>query len=345
MKVYFQIMILIVVATFFSCENQENEFDDFGITTTWFPYQSPARTLILGNYDVGFNDNDNAFKFEIGAKLSGLYENTVNRSFFYEIDESLLDTVADVEALPSSYYSIETPSPVTIPAGRMDGRLVVQLNDDFFNDPKSFYPKKDSINYVIPIRITRIENIDSLLTGLPADGIVNPHRLVESDWEVQPKDYTLFGIKYINKYHGFYFKRGADQVQSNTIDETSVYSADFVEDDLVREVIISGRNNVIIENNVIRRGGLQSPGTVAIELAFDDSENCTITSADGNYNVAGTGKFVIDGDEWGGKKRDAIFVNYSYDDVLNNERHTVIDTFVVRNRGVVFESFPIVIKE
>ena len=346
MKGYYQIMMLIVVATFLSCENQPNQFDDFGITTAWFPYQTPARTIILGNYDVGFNDNDNDFKFEIGAKLSGLYENKIDRNYYYEIDESLLDTIANVEALPSAYYTIETPNPVTIPAGRMDGRITVKLNDNFFNDPKSFYPKKDSVNYVIPLVMNKIERIDSILTGLRADGVTNPHRLIEDDWEIKPKDYTLFGIKFINKYHGKYFKRGADKVLSSTLDTTVVYSAEFVENDLVRDVVISGRNNVIIEENIVRRGGLQSPGTVAIELAFDENENCTISSPDGAYNVSGTGTFVKEGGEWGGEKRDAIFINYTYDDpVNNNENHVVIDTLVIRNRGVVFESFPIVIKE
>jgi len=227
----------------------------------------------------------------------------------------------------------------------MDGRITVKLNDNFFNDPKSFYPKKDSVNYVIPLVMNKIERIDSILTGLRADGVTNPHRLIEDDWEIKPKDYTLFGIKFINKYHGKYFKRGADKVLSSTLDTTVVYSAEFVENDLVRDVVISGRNNVIIEENIVRRGGLQSPGTVAIELAFDENENCTISSPDGAYNVSGTGTFVKEGDEWGGEKRDAIFINYTYDDLVNNENHVVTDTLVIRNRGVVFESFPIVIKE
>ena len=45
-----------------------------------------------------------------------------------------------------------------------------------------------------------------LLTGEPAEGVTNPISIKADDWQTLPKDYTLFGIKYMNKYQGIYLR-------------------------------------------------------------------------------------------------------------------------------------------
>ncbi len=94
-----------------------------------------------------------------------------------------------------------------LPAGSIKGRIKVQLTEQFFNDPLSFAPL-NSVNYVIPLIITQVENLDTILGGKPL--ISNPSRVVATDWEILPKDYTLYGIKFMNKYQATYLRRGVD---------------------------------------------------------------------------------------------------------------------------------------
>jgi len=119
----------------------------------------------------------------------------------------------------------------------------------------------------------------------------------------------------------------------------STYHAKYVEKDELVKLTTSGKDNVELSNRV-RRGDNVSPGDINFELVFGNDGNCTIRSFSNDaYNVTGTGKFVENGDTWGDKKRDVIYLDYSYTDAANNEKHMVKDTLVVRNRDVVFEEF------
>ncbi|MGC9376024.1 MAG: DUF5627 domain-containing protein, partial [Bacteroidales bacterium] len=245
--------------------------------------------------------------------------------------------------LPSSYYTIETESPVTIPVGSIKGRIQVQLTEQFFNDTLSFAPVNE-VNYAIPLLITDIENLDTLLVGVPL--VSNPSRANAADWDIAPKDYTFYGIKFMNKYQAIYLRRGVDKM-TNVANETvsSIYHAEYVEQDELTELITTGKNSVKL-SNLVRRGEASSPGDVNIKLVFSEDDNCAIRSfGDDAYNVSGSGRFVEGGDSWGGKERDVIYLDYNYTDVANNETHAVKDTLVVRNRNVVFEEFAIELSE
>lgn len=331
------LILLVVIFGIFSCENQDKDFDDYGTTAVYFPFQTPVRSLILGKYDLGFNDNDNNHRFEIGVTMTGVYNNDKDRKVYYEVAPELLDGVTNVQALPTKYYTIEGESPVTIPAGSIKGRIPVQLTEDFFDDTLSF-AGENMVNYVIPLLITKIEELDTLLVGIPI--VSNPMRVNPDDWEIQPKDYTLYGIKFMNKYQGIYLRRGVDEMTNSAGEKTkSVYHAEYVVKDELVDLTTTGKNNVEL-TNIVRRGSLSSPGNVNIELSFDDEGKCTISSFDGDlYNVSGSGEFVEDGDEWGDEARDVIYLNYNYTDAVNNETHAVKDTLVIRDRNVIFEEF------
>ena len=333
--------LLLIIAVFLgivACENQDTDFEDFGITACYFPYQTPARTLILGKYDLGINENDNNHIFEIGVTMGGVYTNEEDRRVYFELAPQLIEGYDSiVQVLPESYYSIETSSPVTIPAGSIKGRITVQLNDAFFEDTLSFAPL-NQVNYVVPLLITGVENLDSVLSGKPL--VDDPSRLVAEDWEILPKDYTLYGIKFINKYHAMYLRRGVDAMtDASSTTVYSIYRGEYVERDELVMVTTTGNNSVEL-SNIVRRGSASSPGSVNIELLFDDNGDCTIQSfEDDPYNVSGTGSFVENGGFWGGEEHDAMFLEYSYTDAANNETHVVNDTLVVRDRNVVFEEF------
>ncbi|MCF7561566.1 DUF5627 domain-containing protein [Sabulilitoribacter multivorans] len=376
MKIKF-LIILALAFSFMACENQENEFDDFGSTSVYFPFQTPVRTLILGEYDLGFNENDNNGRFEIGVVMSGVYENKIDRRVHFELAPELIDPVqlagigvdsVNVKVLPAAYYTIEQQSPVTIPSGSTKGRIPVQLEDAFFDDPLSF-AEFGEVHYVIPLRITDYEELDSLLTGVPAEGVTNPIKVKADDWDQAPKDYTLYGIKFMNKYQGIYLRRGEDKIvgtsekftlatgitETTVIDTSTVYRAEFVVQDELTPVSTAGRNKAI-STNLIRRAGIPSNSTVSLELTFNDNEEITITNADDESDIVitGSGRFLEDGDEWGGEKRDVIYLEYEYRDleivetlVFGQVRsrstldlmHTVKDTLVIRDRDVKFEEF------
>ncbi|WP_168796632.1 DUF5627 domain-containing protein [Cognatitamlana onchidii] len=369
-------MICAIAFSILACENQENEFDDFGSTSVYFPFQTPVRTLIQGKYDLGFNDNDNNGRFEMGVVMSGVYENGTDRRVFFEVDPSLIDLAdlgasgINVKVLPEAYYTIEQESPVTIPAGSTKGRIPVQLNDAFFDDPLSFVVEKDSVNYVLPVRITGYEGLDSLLTGVPNVGITDPKRVRDTDWATLPKDYTLFGIKFMNKYQGIYLRRGEDKIvgtsekftvatgetETTVIDTSTIYKQEYVVQDELAPVSTAGRNKAIT-SNIIRRADIPSGGDILLDLTFNDNEEITISNADEESDIVitGSGRFVEDGDAWGGKSRDVMYLEYEYQDVAVEEEyllgiillsrttleltHTVNDTLVVRDRDVVFEEF------
>ena len=150
----------------------------------------------------------------------------------------------------------------------------------------------------------------------------------------------------MNKYQGIYLRRGEDvMTDADGTSVTSEYRADFIEQDELVTLTTNGRFSVTYTNRV-RRGEGSSPGDVNMELQFNDNDECTVTSIDGDpYDVTGTGRFVDDGDEWGGKKRDVIYLNYQYTDTINDETHAVMDTLVIRNRDVKFEEFIIELTE
>ncbi len=339
------IVTVLIASSMVGCENQPIDFDDYDITTCYFPYQTPARSILLGKYKPGFNESDINHQFEIGLTMSGVYENEIDREVHFQVDESLLQGVVNVTALPQAYYSIETESPVTIPAGSTKGRISVQLTEAFFEDNMSLAPL-DSVNYVVPMIITDAVGLDSILQGDAADGVSNPVRTNAGDWSVQPKDFTLYGIKFINKYHGNYLRRGTDVLDTFNIatstyeyDTTIVYHEKYTERDEVVMLTSTSLSKVVL-SSPIRRGDLATPGDIDLLLTFDQSENCAVF--DNNTMVEiGNGAFIENGDSWGGEDQDVIHIEYSFLDTINNEMHLVSDTLVIRDRAVVFEEFTI----
>jgi len=336
--------LLLALIALVACSNKDWEYDDYDYTSCYFPYQTPVRTLLLGKYDQGFNDNDNNHTFQIGATMAGVYTNDEERTVYYQVDPSLLNGVDNVAALPSHYYEILDPSPVKINVGSTKAIINVKLTDAFFTDSLSFNTNANEVSYVIPLKLTEVDGLDSILSGVAADNVLTPRLYYADDWVTQPKDYCLFGIKYINKYHGYYLQRGVDVATSDTEVIESVYHAEFVEQDEVTRVVTAGYNKVLVTNR-IRRGTAKSPGDVVLLLTFDDNNNCSVESAQGDaYNVTGSGRMLENGDTWGGKEQDVIYLDYTYDDVVNSESHSVKDTLVIRDRDVKFEAFEVLLK-
>ena len=167
---------LIFVSMLAAC-NKDWKFPDYNYSTVYFPYQSPVRTLVLGE-DIYDNTLDNQHKFLIMAAMGGVYENTKNISLSLAVDNSLTQklkfnsaTGADAIAMPSSYYILPKNLTITIPAGQVMGGIEVQLTDAFFADPLAV-----KNTYIIPLRIVTVTNVDSVLRGRTTRAVADPRQ-------------------------------------------------------------------------------------------------------------------------------------------------------------------------
>lgn len=327
-------LIIILMLGMLSCHNAEVDFPDFDYTTVYFPYQYPVRTLVLGDYILD-NESDNNLKFLISARVGGMYTNDRDWSLDFEINEDLSKNIIyngdTLEMLPSQYFTLEPENTILIPKGEFSGGTEVQLTEAFLDDPLSV-----KIHYVIPLTITST-NADSILSGYTLS--TNPDPRISGNWSISPRNFTLFGIKYVNAYHGKYLHRGASVIKdaiSGSVIETIVYRQSYVEKDEVWSLTTTGRNEVTVTG--VLRSSPSSPGNFIMKLNFNSNGGCTITNdVSSTFPVTGTGKFVHDGDEWGNEKRDVIHINYQV--TQGTKIHTITDTLVFRDKDVRFEEF------
>ena len=135
----------------------------------------------------------------------------------------------------------------------------------------------------------------------------------------------------MNKYQGIYLRRGEDAAlgsnesvtvfangdptvtETENIEGSTVYRSEFVVGDELLPLSTAGRNEATTTIGV-RRPGIATNSTLSLLLTFNDNEEITVTNADpaSNIIVTGSGKFVEDGDEWGGESRDVIYLDFQY---------------------------------
>jgi hypothetical protein len=330
------IKLFVVLSVFFGCNTALPEFDDFDYTAVYFPIQYPIRTLSLGEEEFD-NSLDKELKFHIAPNIGGMYENRKTWTVDFVIDENLAKDLTDIsgnplKALPQSYYSLSPAGRVEISPGSFKGMIQVQLNEDFLDDPMAF-----KTHYVIPLRIIA-SSADSILTGEAVEGIASPDPRIPSHWVVRPRNFVLFGIKYVNPYHGTYLHHGRNIRfdQNNNPVDTAVYRQIYLVNNPLYQLTTEGKNVVHTNGISSFRGAIG--GQYKMELTFADNGDIVVGSLPGaRWATSGTGKYVVGGGEWGQKPRDAIYLSYQYQD--GNNRHQVTDTLIFRNRGLRFEEF------
>jgi hypothetical protein len=317
-----------------SCENMRFDYKDYDFQAVYFPFQYPVRTLSLGNDKID-NLLDKQHKFHIGVSIGGLYmENSKDWTVNYAADNTLVENYLinasndTLRVLPASYYTLNPTGTVTIPKGSFSGLIEVQLTDAFFSDPRAV---KGS--YVIPLKLTAT-SADSILSGKALQGLTVPaDRHIEAHWVSQqtPKDYTLFGIKYVNPYHGKWLRRCQiveKNPANNTIISTTVIRNTYIE----RDQIVALNTNSMSE---VTSNYVGNSFTSTMKLSVSRT-NVTVTSGTGSLVAAGTGTFVTNGQSWGGKPYDALYLNYSYT-LANGNKCSVMDTLVFRDRAIVVQ--------
>lgn len=292
MKRYIKMVaaLLALMASFTACENGDQAFDDYeGGTTAYFAYQSPVRTIVLGDdeYDTTL---DKAHKLKILATFGGSY-NGRNATVNVAVDNSLCDnlTFADgtpVKAMPKEYYQLSTTAFKF--NGGMQGGTEVQLTDAFFKDPDAV-----KNTYVIPLVMQNQTGFDRIATGTLKEGKTGS-RTNASIWETAPRDYVMYCVKYQNKYSGWWLtnhntstenieKASQVQITTRTLN-SSVYTVEFQE------------GSKILKADLL--------------LTFDDKENCTITSLTEGVKATGSGSWADNGiHSWNNKDRDLMELN------------------------------------
>lgn len=321
-----------MLLTFTACESSDNEFPDFDYQTVYFGNQYGLRTVELGEDEFIDNTLDNQHKVVIKAAWGGGYTNRKNVIIDTQVDESLCDNLyfkgsnTPVTPMPSSYYTLAS-NQIRIPKGEIMGGIEVQLTDAFFADEKSL-----GNYYVIPMKMTSVQGADSILQGKAAVG--SPVLTNSGHWSVQPKNFVLYAVKYVNPWHGEYLRRGVDQAVINGVSSQLVRHEQYVEKD--EKVNISTKS---LERNLLHLSTRDEKGNIFkydLSLTFDKDGNCTVNSPSDDLAISGSGKFVKKGEKksLGGKDRDAIYLDYTVDFKTKNMQYATKDTLVLSSRGV-----------
>ena len=334
--------VLAAALTLVGCHNFDTDFPDYLYTTGYFPYQFPVRTLVLGN-DQYPNENDNAGRFVISAAMGGVYTNKIDRVINFKVDESLCRGVAFsngdvIKALPSAYYTLSNTSQITIPKGEYNGGITVQLTDAFFNDPDAI-----KNTYVVPLVMTGTNDLDSLLVG----STTNPSadRRFSSEWTVAPKDFTMFGIKFITELHGNWFHYGSATItMKDGTSETVEYKVpdDFNHDVTNNEHVMlttTGRHTSTLSQKL---KGTKMNLTPTLVFTHN-GENVTISAPAGaDYTVSGTGTYKLDTtsayNRWSNKDRYVVTYSFTVTDAAGNV-YKATDYLVQRDRAVKLETY------
>ena len=336
--------VLLMTLGIFSCKNQSWSFPDFDYTTTYFPNQYPLRTLVFGDY-VYDNSGDNKLQFLISADMGGVYSNKKDINVGFAVDTTLTtnlftSTGGKIKAMPAAWYTLSNTSQLVIPSGSFSGGVTVQLTNAFTADTNSV-----GAYWVVPLKITS-STTDSVLMG--RSGMTNPDPRIASNWAVAPKNFTLFGVKYVNEWHGKYLLRGTDvikRVSDGVAIDSVKYHTQFLEGNAVVSLLTSRRNQVKYSNSIKRNGG--SPGSFEMKLDFQASDikqaTLTTTTKYPQNPVTGTAKMVRGAESWGNIPRDVIYLSYTIQNHNNttnqDEIHYVKDTLVFRDKAVKYEEF------
>ncbi len=317
-----------------SCKNQEVDFPNFDYTTTYFAYQYPVRTIVLGEdtYDTSL---DNLHQCKIYATMGGVYANNKLINIDFVVDNTLCNNLyfsaggPAVQAMPANYYTLGS-NKISLDHA-LQGAVDVQLTDAFFADNNALQN-----TYVIPLRMTNVTNADSILSGVPK--VANAAKCNSALWDILPKDYVLYCVKFINPWQANYLRRGKDVITVGTAAATTnVRHQQYVESDAVCSTTTASLTTVKYPVTVADLTGTNV--TCTLLLTFDSQGKCSVSSTTSGFTASGNGSFVKKGEinSWGNKDRDALYLDYKID--MTGKSYATKDTLVVRDRGVKLETF------
>ena len=281
-----------------SCKSGDQDFPDFDYQTCYFAKQYPVRTIELGNDLYVDLTLDNQHKCQIQAVMGGAYSNRRDINIDIFVDPSALDGLtfedgSEVTLMPERYYNLAAQN-ILIPAGQVVGGVEVQLTDDFFADPKSV-----TNHYAIPVRMTKATGVDSILSE---------------------KNFTVYAIEYVNRYHGLYILNG--ELQAN---KTSVTTKS-------------------LNTSYMTYAAKDASGTAhdcMLLLNFDESGNCTVSTEAEGFTVSGTGRFVEEDETQlvGARHPNTIYLDFTVTNAKLGINLTEKYVLTLETRNVKSETF------
>lgn len=180
--------------------------------------------------------------------------------------------------------------------------------------------------------MTSVQGADSILQGKPA--VENPVLTNNGDWSIQPHNFVLYAVKYVNPWHGEYLRRGIDHATIGGAPKEIVRHEQFVEKDEVVNVATKSMKDNLLTLKTKDAGGKDISYT--LRLTFAEEGICTLSSVSQDVVVKGSGKFVSKGEKnsLGGKDRNALYLDYTVNLTNDNIQLATKDTLVLRTRNV-----------
>lgn len=342
-KVFCSLSLLLMALLLTGCKNGDAEFPDYeGGVSVYFANQYPVRTLVMGEdeYDTTL---DNQHKCQIQATMGGSYN---GRDIMLEvkIDNKLCDNLYFTEdetavlPMPKEYYEL---SATTMYYEGFVGKIEVTLKDAFFNDPLALEGK-----YVIPVSIENQIGAERILSGTPVEQGTNPQHTWAEKWITQPKDFTLYAVKYICKYDANYLRRGTDQVTVGGATQTVTRNKGLWENEEVKSDITTLALNAIKYPVTVDVNGTKKSCDLKITFGNDDkvtaitslTDGVTVTAASGEYKSKSEAK------AWNNKDRDGLYLDYTID-FGGGITVKTSDVLCWQSRGVSKENYTVLYKE
>jgi len=357
------ILFLLILTSLSACKNEPISFPDYDYSAAYFAYQYPVRTITLGE-DIYDNTLDLQHKCNIMAVLGGIYDNKNDVTINFNVADTICngynlissappatnpqlqfaDPTTPITAMPHDYYTLAS-SQIVIKKGQISGGVEVQLTDKFFADPLAV-----TNHYVIPLQMTTATGVDSILHGKPLLANTHPKLLFARKWDVTPKDYVLYAVKYINPWHGFYLRRGVDVVTGAVAKTIVRHPLDITTYDAATSAVsnwlcyLSTASMSVLKFPVVLVDAANNKYTCTINITFDANGNCQVTSSDpATFTASGSGKFVKKGEKnsFGNIDRDVLYLDYSINHIAKGITTQTKDTLLMRNRGVIKEVFTV----
>lgn len=310
-------ILAIIVLTIAMSSCYEEYLLDYPYTGIYFAFQQDVRTFIVGE----------GMKFEVGASLGGVKQNTRNRNVDFILDPALITparlalmkssswahikdpttSVTALQLLPTNFYQM-TPSTTTmvIKSGWHGGTVVIKADSTtFLNDSV----RTINSTYVLPFYITA----------------------ADADTILESKRYNIVGTKFENMLYGNYWHGGAAVINRPSKADTT----------------IRYKTTVPTQENLIWTLKTVGPST----LTCNGYYNKTVTAGKKmmNLTVKGTKVYLTDGTDSGATldllpdgectfnnskllQDRKIFLKYRYLDQVTGYTYHCTDTLTFRNR-------------
>ena len=288
----------------------EDYIKDFDYSGIYFPYQTNVRTFVVGE----------GMKINVGAALGGVMENKHDRQVNYKFDNQLVtpqiltamqnglsyikESVAGVEkleAMPADYFTVSNASLMIIPKGYHGGTVEIKADSaKFLADPATL-----KATYALPFYITS----------------------ADADSVIEPKRYSVIGLKYENKLFGNYWHGGVRTIKD---------ASGKVINEIKYQTVIPSLESKVWTLRTVAPFSLETNGLA------DDSDNGSIKltlKPDGSIDISqsSSSKVAVSGDGVSSFNQSKLlqnrklFLNYKFDNG-DGTMSFVRDTLTFRNR-------------